>query len=220
MCGRFTLRSRPQAVAEAFELLELPDLSPRYNIAPTQSVATVHFDLERHQRVLRWQRWGLVPRWAKSLAVGAGMINARAEGIATKPAFRQAFTARRCLVVADGFYEWQKTPEGKQPYFLHREDDSPLAFAGLWEQWGPDHLESCTIITTSANRLMSGLHERMPVILKPEDYTRWLDPALRDRKVLESLLQPAAEDLLRIDAVTTLVNNPRNEQPECVVPLA
>jgi putative SOS response-associated peptidase YedK len=219
MCGRFTLRARPHAVAEAFELLELPDLSPRYNIAPTQSVATVRFDPEQRRRVIALQRWGLVPKWADSLSIGNRMINARAEGIATKPAFRQAFVARRCLVVADGFYEWHKTPDGKQPYFIHRPDHAPLAFAGLWERWGPENLESCTIIATAANPMMRGLHERMPVILQPADYDRWLDPALRARESLEALLQPAADDLLQAEPVTTLVNSPKNDQPECVQPI-
>jgi len=219
MCGRFTLRTRPQAVVEAFELLELPDLTPRYNIAPTQLVATVRYDPARQARVLAWQRWGLVPKWAPDLSIGNRMINARGETVATKPAFRQAFATRRCLVVTDGFYEWHKTTAGKQPYFIHRADDAPFAFAGLWERWGPEHLETCTIITTTANRSMAELHERMPVILAPHDYSLWLDPAMRDVPTLERLLRPAAEDLLRFDAVTTLVNSPRNESPDCVVPV-
>ncbi len=218
MCGRFTLRTRPQAVVEAFELLEYPDLTPRYNIAPTQAVATVRYDAERQGRICVWQRWGLVPKWAADLSIGNRMINARGETVGTKPAFRQAFVARRCLVVADGFYEWHKTAAGKQPYFIHRADDAPLAFAGLWERWGPENIESCTIITTAANQAMAGLHERMPVILAPQDYAQWLDPAVRDVPTLERLLRPAAEDLLRFDAVTTLVNSPRNESPECIVP--
>jgi len=219
MCGRFTLRARPQAVAEAFELLELPDLSPRYNIAPTQTVATVRFDPAQGGRVLTRQRWGLVPSWADDPAIGNRMINARAETVATKPAFRKAFSTRRCLVVADGFYEWQKTPEGKQPYFMARPDNAPFAFAGLWECWGPERMETCTIITTSANESMRPLHDRMPVILSPTDYATWLNPHTHDRQQLESLLRPAANDLLIAAPVRTLVNSPKNDVPECAEPV-
>jgi putative SOS response-associated peptidase YedK len=219
MCGRFTLRARPQAVAEAFELLELSDLSPRYNIAPTQPVASVRLDPDRGGRVLVWQRWGLIPSWARDPSIGNRMINARAETVATKPAFRNAFAARRCLIVADGYYEWQKTAEGKQPYFIHRRDDAPFAFAGLWERWGPERLESCTIITTAANASMRSLHDRMPVILQPADYSRWLDPAVRDGEALASVLRPARDDLLAADPVQPVVNNPRNDVPECVSPI-
>ena len=211
--------ARPQDVAEAFELLELPDLSPRYNIAPTQQVASVRYDAERGGRILSWQRWGLVPSWADDLAIGNRMINARAETVATKPAFRKAFATRRALIVADGFYEWQKTAEGKQPYFIHRPDDTPFAFAGLWERWGPEKLETCTIITTTANATMQSLHERMPVVVSPQDYQKWLDPELRDPAVLERILRPAAEDFFALVPVRPLVNNPRNDVAECVVPM-
>lgn len=213
------MRARPQAVAEVFELLELPDYSPRYNIAPTQQVASVRFDPARGRRVLAWQRWGLIPSWAKDMAIGNRMINARAETVASKPAFRKAFTTRRSLIVADGFYEWHATGDGKQPFFIHRRDSGPLAFAGLWERWGPEQLESCTIITTTANAMMRTLHERMPVIIPPENFSRWLDPNVQDRDTLESMLQPAADDLLVAEPVSTTVNNPRHEVPECVVPL-
>jgi putative SOS response-associated peptidase YedK len=219
MCGRFTLRARPQAVAEAFELLELPDLSPRYNIAPTQLIASVRFDADRGSRVLVRQRWGLIPSWADDPSIGNRMINARAETVATKPAFRKAFAARRCLIVADGFYEWQKTAEGKQPYFMHRRDDAPFAFAGLWERWGPERQESCTIITTTANATMRSLHDRMPVIVQPKDYGAWLDPACQGGEALAPILRPAPEDLLVVEPVRPLANSPRNDIPECVVPI-
>ena len=152
MCGRFTLRTRPQAVAEAFDLFEPPaEFAPRYNIAPSQPVAAVRFDAASSGRALFWPRWGLVPSWADSPAIGNRMINARAEGIATKPAFRQAFKSRRCLIVADGFYEWHKDGTAKQPFLISRPDGAPFGFAGLWESWGPDRMETCTIITTAAN---------------------------------------------------------------------
>ena len=220
MCGRFTLRTRPQAVAQAFDLLEPPaEFAARYNIAPSQPVAAVRFDATRGGRVLFWPRWGLVPSWADNPAIGNRMINARAEGIATKPAFRRAFKLRRCLIVADGFFEWHKEGASKQPFLIHRADNAPFAFAGLWECWGPDRLESCTIITTAANESLRSLHDRMPAILAPHDYARWLDPSAQDVTALAELLRPAANDLLAAVPVSTTVNNPRNDVPECVQPL-
>ncbi|MFO0898004.1 MAG: SOS response-associated peptidase [Pirellulales bacterium] len=163
MCGRFTLRQVPH---EWVKQLALPIFSPRYNIAPTQQVLAI-----RQREGIREAvelRWGLIPSWADDPKIGNRLINARAETVATKPAFRQAYKRRRCLILADGFYEWQKQGKTKQPYFIHRPDDQPFAFAGLWEWWKGNVLEiaSCTIITTEANELMRPLHDRMPVILQ------------------------------------------------------
>jgi len=225
MCGRFTLRAPASAVAEQFQLLDVEPFGPRFNIAPTQPVAVVRVS-ERRDHVIRqlaWLKWGLVPSWAKEPAIGNSLINARAESVADKPAFRAAVRRRRCLVVADGFYEWQRTGGKKQPYFIRLRDDRPFGFAGLWESWeGPDHsaLGTCTIITTGPNELMEEIHNRMPVILAPEDYDRWLDPAIQKPEQLAGLLRPYPSDAMLAVAVSTHVNNPRNDDPECIAPAA
>ncbi len=225
MCGRFTLRVPASVVAEQFGLLDAEPLQPRYNIAPTQPVAAVRrvpgSDESGRQLVLL--KWGLVPSWAKDPAIGNSLINARAESVADKPAFRTAFRRRRCLIVADGFYEWQRTGGKKQPYFIRLADGRPFGFAGLWESWeGPDHsaLESCTLITTGANALMEPIHHRMPVILSPDDYDRWLDPAMQKPEQLQPLLRPYPSDAMLAYPVSSHVNNPRNEDAACVAPAA
>jgi putative SOS response-associated peptidase YedK len=167
-------------------------------------------------------RWGLIPAWAKDPAIGNRMINARAESLAHKPAFRAALRSRRCLVVADGFYEWQAAGKAKQPYFIHFRDDRPFGFAGLWEAWeGPDHttMESCTIITTEACELVLPIHQRMPVILPPEMYRMWLDPTLQNNDELTALLIPFSSEEMEAYQVSTLVNSPVNEDPRCVEPV-
>ena len=172
MCGRFTLRTPTKAIVEAFGLVDAFDLKPRFNIAPTQQVAAVRLDPETGTRQLSMYRWGLVPSWADDPSIGYRMINARAESVAIKPAFRSAFKKGRCLIVADGFYEWKKVGKSKQPFFIRLKDDEPFAFAGLSEHWHRSELtiDSATIITTEPNELMEGIHDRMPVILSPEDY--------------------------------------------------
>lgn len=175
MCGRFTLRSNAHQVAEEFGLATfVPDLTPRYNVAPSQHVFIVRLN-DEHQRFLASVRWGLVPAWADDVKIGYKLINARCDTVATKPSFRQAFKKRRCLVVADGFYEWQKLDaRNKQPYYIRLKDERPFAFAGLWERWskGGEPVESCTIVTTEPNELMEPLHDRMPVILPPSPSAR------------------------------------------------
>jgi len=222
MCGRFTLRAPASVVAGQFALFELPPLAPRFNIAPSQPIAVVRLGPGGAEppRELVWLRWGLVPSWAKDPAIGNRMINARAETAAEKPAFRAALKRRRCLVAADGFYEWQNRGSGrrKQPYFIHRKDDRPFAFAGLWESWeGADHsyLETCTLLTTSANDLMQPIHDRMPVILAPESYDTWLDVSSADAA---PLLRPYPSEPLQADPVGTYVNRPGNEGPRCIEP--
>lgn len=222
MCGRFTLRTSAKKVAKAFDVPEVPELFPRFNIAPTQPVAVVRRAADRPERELASLRWGLIPSWSEDAKTGARMINARSETAADLPAFRNAFRRRRCLIVADGFYEWQKLNGKKQPYFIHLKDDQPFAFAGLWESWRiPDkqHIESCTILTTEANDLIRFLHDRMPVILRPADYDRWLDPAQEKVEELSPLLQPLPSEEMSAEAVSSLVNNARNEDPKCIEPL-
>jgi putative SOS response-associated peptidase YedK len=208
-------------LAEQFRLPEVPELAPRYNIAPTQPVAAVRQAAD--ERELRMVRWGLVPGWASDPALGARMINARAETVSEKPAFRSAFKRRRCLVLADGFYEWQATStRQKQPHYFALHDRRPFAFAGLWEYWegAEGAFESCTIITTDANDLVRPTHNRMPVILQPADYDLWLDPAMQQAGPLEALLRPAAASAMMAYPVSRAVNNPRNDSPECVAAIA
>ena len=221
MCGRFTLRASAGTVAEQFAVFELPPFTPRFNIAPTQPVPVVRIDPQptEPRRQLVWLRWGLIPSWAKDPAIGNRMINARAETVAGKPSYRAALRRRRCLVVADGFYEWRKAAGQKQPYFIHMADHKPFAFAGLWEAWeGADHshIESCTILTTEPNDLLRPIHDRMPVILAAEQYDRWLDPATREAEVVLPLLKPFPSEPMAAYAVGTLVNNPGNDEPACV----
>lgn len=221
MCGRFTLRTPAADLVRIFELLRSDELQPRYNIAPTQPVAIIRETPKG--RELSLVHWGLIPSWSKDPSIGSRMINARAESVASKPSFRSAFRRRRCLIPADGFYEWRKvSAKAKQPYLIGRADWRPFAFAGLWEHWtGPDggEIESCTIITTEANELLQPLHDRMPVILEPEEYADWLDPAINDAERLQPLLDPYPPDLMALYPVSTTVNNPRNEHPACIKPL-
>ncbi len=195
----------------------------RFNIAPTQDVAVVRKTADDPQRQLVMLHWGLIPSWAKEAKLGQRMINARGETVAEKPSFRAAFKRRRCLVLADGYYEWQKpAAKGtkKQPYYIHMQDDRAFAFAGLWEYWegasssGP--IESCTIITTDSADLTADIHDRMPVILPPEAYELWLDPELQDKDPLLPLLAPYAGDDLQAAPVSTHVNSVRNDDASCI----
>jgi putative SOS response-associated peptidase YedK len=219
MCGRFTLSHSPEAIAQSFGLSALPTLTPRYNIAPTQPVPVVRVMPERSEREFTYLTWGLIPSWAKDPKMGAKLINARSETLAEKPSFRTALKRRRCLVVADGFYEWQRSPNGKQPFFIGLQDHQPFGLAGLWEHWQSadgSEIESCTIITTEANELMRPIHDRMPVILRPEHYDRWLDPHVESG--VQSLLTSYAAEAMIAYPVSSAVNNPRHDAPDCVAP--
>ncbi len=220
MCGRYTLKTPVNTLAEQFQIDELPSsLTASYNIAPTQRVATVL--TENGKRKLEMLHWGLIPSWAKDPEVGNKMINARAETVAEKPSYRKAFKERRCLVLADGFYEWQKTENGKRPFYIRMEDGSPFAFAGLWESWhNGGEIRSCTIITTAPNELAAPIHNRMPVILHPEDYEMWLDPDFDEREPLTSLLKPYPADAMEAYPVSHKVNKPSNNEPGCIEPAA
>jgi len=222
MCGRFTLTDPDADLAVQFDLPEIPDMKPRYNIAPSQPVAAVRVPSEGAAREMVLLQWGLIPFWAKDPAIGNRMINARSETAAEKPAFRAAFKRRRCLVVADGFYEWQKRNGGKQPFFVYLRDRQPFGFAGLWEHWeGEDGsvIESCTLLTTQPNELLRSVHNRMPVILQPEDYSLWLDPEVEDAAQLQPLLQPYAAEMMGAHPVSLFVNKPQNDDPRCIEPL-
>lgn len=216
MCGRFVAATPPDQVAAYFGATPEVLLDPSWNVAPTNDVYVVLEDGEA--RRLDAFRWGLVPAWAKEPRIGARMINARAETLSGKPAFKSAFRRRRCIVPADGFYEWKVVPgqKAKQPYYIRRADGEPLAFAGLWELWrGPDRpqgpLRTATVITTAANETMAPVHDRMPAILPPGDWDRWLDPGYDDLDTLGRLLVPAPPHLLTMHPVSTAVNNVRNK---------
>jgi putative SOS response-associated peptidase YedK len=229
MCGRFTLRTPATLLIEHFDLdvryeAQLALFDPRYNIAPTQDVVVVRADPANGQRMATMMRWGLLPSWSKVIASGPPMINARSETLAEKPAFRSALRSRRCLIPADGFYEWQLTPGGgkgkKQPYYIRRPDGDPFAFAGLWETWkNPDSqlvIESCTIVTTAANPALASLHDRMPVIVAPNDYELWLDAQVGEPAKLQHLLAPCGDDELVAEPVSTHVNRVANDDPRCI----
>lgn len=223
MCGRFTLNQPVEALAKVFDVQQLPDLAAEYNIAPTQKVATVLQNPESKKREFQQLHWGLIPSWAKDPGIGAKTINARAETVAEKPAFRSAFKHRRCLVLADGFYEWQRQQGKKQPFYFRLQDGQPFAFAGLWERWhSPDNEEiiSCTILTTAANELLQPIHERMPVILDPQDYDLWLDSQVQTPQTLQQLLRPYPASAMTAYPVSTLVNNSRHNSPECIIPIS
>ncbi len=222
MCGRFTLSAFPEVLSQIFEVEKIPDFKPQYNIAPTQMVLVVLYNSENHKREIQQLRWGLIPSWAKDQSMGAKLINARAETVAEKPAFRRAFKYQRCLLVADGFYEWRKQEGKKQPYYFHLLSKKPFAFAGLWEEWQSpeqEQIKSCTILTTQANELVEQVHDRMPVILQQETYDLWLDPQVHDRELLQPLLHPYPSETMTSYPVTTLVNSPKNNSPECITSL-
>jgi putative SOS response-associated peptidase YedK len=218
MCGRFTLTRPATDVREQFQLDTMPELQPRYNIAPTQPVLAVRSSDGDHREAV-FLRWGLVPSWASDLSIGNRLLNARSETAAEKPSFRAAFLRRRCLIVADGFYEWQTVLGKKQPIHFRFRDGRLFALAGLWEHWNAADgiaVESCTILTTSANELVRPLHERMPVILDPVHHKGWLDPRFGDKAALQSWLTTwPAEEMTGVPA-SVRVNNPRNEGPSCL----
>lgn len=223
MCGRFTQTASPEVIAEQFQLKERPLFTARYNIAPSQSVAAIWITPGASTRACVLLRWGLIPSWATNPKIGAQCINAKAETVAEKPAFRAAFKKRRCLVIADGFYEWQPQGNRKQPMWIGLKTKMPFAFAGLWEHWQPAEgapVETCTIITTEANAFMQPVHARMPVILPPSSYHQWLDPGISDVTVLNSFLRPYPSEDLTAYPVSTLVNSPRNDVRQCLEPLA
>ena len=239
MCARFTLKTSAVVLQELFELDEVPELPPRYNIAPSQFIPAVVS--EGGSREMRFFQWGLVPSWAKEPSIGQNLINAKAETAHEKPSFRAAFKKRRCLIPADGFYEWTTVdpeagvtlfgdlapaPKGgkpiKQPYYITLREGGPFAIAGLHEYWegvdaGP--IESCTILTIDPNELVRQYHNRMPAIVKPEDYDLWLDPEPKPAELLQALLQPFPASEMAAQPVTRRMNNPRFDDPSCVMPL-
>jgi putative SOS response-associated peptidase YedK len=229
MCGRFALTAEAEAVAAQFGLADVPQLAPRYNIAPTQPVAAVRVN-GRGARELTHFHWGLIPSWAKDTAMAGRMINARAETVAEKPSYRSPYKYRRCLLPVSGFYEWQKLGNGqKQPMYIQGIDEdgvvggSLLGFAGIFEHWhSPDgsEIESVSVLTIHPNEMMAEIHNRMPVIIDPADYSTWLDPRNNGSDMLRHLLRPYPSQKMTAYPVSTLVNNARNDVAACIVPLA
>ena len=219
MCGRYALHSRPDVIALAFGLSDIPaSIVPRFNIAPTTQVLVVRSDASGN-RAPAVVRWGLVPRWVKDPKFATKLNNARGETVAQKPSFRDAYRRRRCLVPANGFYEWKRVESRKQPYYIWPAHGDLFAFAGLWERWdGQDEsLETCTIVTTGANLPMQAIHDRMPVIVPPQDYARWL--ACAPGRDVADLLVPCPPESIRVHAVSTAVNRTSNESPELISPI-
>ena len=221
MCGRFALKAPPRTIQKHFHLSETVTLSPRYNIAPSQTIAVVRHLQGKNARQLDMLRWGLIPGWAKDEKIGYKTINARAETLAQKPSFRAAFKKRRCLIAADGLYEWKHAGKIKQPFYIHLIDNSVFAFAGLWESWhSPEGstIESCTIITTTPNELLGEIHDRMPVILPPVQYETWLQSTTQEQ-TLQELLKPYPAHEMKAYRVGTEVNSPKNDSPDCTLPI-
>lgn len=216
MCGRYTLTIDIKTVAEKFGVPATLDTSPRYNIAPTQEVVSVMRNGASH---LEWLRWGLIPSWAKDESIGSRMINARAETLTEKPSFKGLLRSKRCLIVADGFYEWKQENGSKVPMYMTLKSGEPFAFAGLWDLWkspGGEHIRSCTIITTEPNDLVAPIHNRMPAILLPGAYADWLDPDMRDEQALSHWLAPYPAEEMTARPVSRLVNDPRRDSPELI----
>ena len=248
MCGRYSLKTPADILAEHFELKQVPSMKPRYNIAPAQPIAVVRIgkwgqtrlssagqptkiladrliESDPNFREMGLLRWGLIPSWAKDPGIGNKMINARAETVSEKPAFREAFARSRCLIPADGYYEWQREDrmgQRKQPFYIRMKDKGLFAFAGLWEQWrGPDGkaVETCAILTTEPSQSLKEIHDRMPVILDPKDYEQWLDPYIRQAELLQPLLCPYPDDALTAYPVSLHVNDPSHDDAACIEPL-
>jgi putative SOS response-associated peptidase YedK len=222
MCGRYRLSRRSQLVEEYFDSVGDDDWTPRYNIAPTQPVPIIRQNPKEPRRELSLVRWGLIPWWAKDSSGAAGMINARSETAASKPAFRDALKLRRCLIPADGFYEWKKNGKEKQPYCFEVNEGQLFAFAGIWEAWKDSSrktIETCSILTTTPNAVTSTVHDRMPVILEPDNYDLWLDPGMTKLDAVTDMLKPFDARLMRSFPVSTRVNHAANDDVECSTPI-
>lgn len=220
MCGRYVVNTTKEILKKKFKVKDVPDVKlERFNIAPTQDVIAVRsFEGEREITTLRW---GLIPSWAKDEKMASKMINARSETVTEKPSYRQAFQKRRCLIPTSGFYEWQKSKDGKQPFYFYMKENDLFAFAGLWESWRnteSEIIETCTILTTEANEVLKPVHERMPVIISESYYDLWLDEDARRQPERLELLRPFSASEMSSHPVSTLVNSPQNNDAACIEP--
>jgi putative SOS response-associated peptidase YedK len=221
MCGRFARTSSVETFAKLFDASAIDDLAPTYNIAPTHELLLARSAPDGHRELVTLH-WGLVPHWSQGPDPKYAMINARADSVATKPAYRDAFKRRRCLIAADGFFEWKQTGKTKQPYFVRLRGGQPFAFAGLWDRWaaaGQVPIDSCTIITCNANPLVAEIHERMPVILPPRLYDAWMNPDQKSTNALTALLKPYPDLLMEAYPVGLAVNSPKNDSAGLVRPI-
>ncbi len=219
MCGRYTLTCKPEVIAEEFKLEAIPDFRSRYNVAPSQWVACVRAALHVRKREAVTMRWGLIPSWARDPAMGMNLINARVETVMEKPSFQKPFRERRCLVLADGYYEWKREGTRKQPYYIRLKDERSFAFAGLWDRWNDGEgktIESCVVLTTKSSERLASIHDRMPVILHPVTYEPWLDPGLQDATRLVTFLTPYPADAMLAIPVSRRVNDPRVDDARCI----
>lgn len=222
MCGRFDLHLPIEFLSDVFGISFSPDLQPHYNIAPSQQILVIR-TTEDGSRHFAFLRWGLIPSWTKDPSIGSRMINARSETVDVKPAFRRALKHRRCIIPANGFYEWEEVGNKKKPFYVKMKDNSPMIFAGLWDHWkAPEgnEIESCTILTTSSNDLIKPLHDRMPVILDMHDVNLWLDSQVTDPEKLKDLFVPCSPDKMEMFPVSDMVNSPKNDTNECIIPLS
>jgi putative SOS response-associated peptidase YedK len=223
MCGRYRLSRRKQIIEDHFDSVSGDeDWGPRYNIAPTQPIPVIHQNPKEPVREFSLMRWGLVPSWAKDASGAAGMINARSETAATKPVFRDPLKFRRCLIPADGFYEWVRTAKAKQPYCFEVNDGELFAFAGLWDRWkdpSGNWIKTCSILTTTPNAVTSPIHDRMPVVLDPDGYELWLDPGMTKVEAVSDLLKPSDARLMRCYPISTRINHVANDDAECARPV-
>lgn len=220
MCGRFTLRKPAERIAREFQLVEVPTIEFRYNIAPTQNILAIRHSPDGREGGMF--KWGLIPSWAKDASIGAKLINARSETVAEKPSFRESFKRRRCIIPADGFYEWQRTGGKKQPFYFRLKDDRLFGFAGLWDKWrSPDgeSLETCSLLTTEANEVLRPVHDRMPVILHSDDYDLWLDEDVRKQDLRQELLRPYPASEIAAYPVSMAINRPAHQGEELVQPI-
>ena len=228
MCGRFTLASDPNLLYGIFDNPQLPmEFTPRYNITPTQDVAVIANTEDKGDRnKVELFHWGLIPSWAKDPKIGSRMINARSETLSEKPSFRSAYKRRRCLILADGYYEWKTVPgeKNKQPIYIRLKSQNPFAFAGLWEEWQANYmdkpLQSCTIITCPPNPYLEDIHHRMPVILPKDTYAQWLAPDEKSSETLQPMLVPFSDEEMEAYPVSRFVNRPANDSPECIAPMS
>jgi putative SOS response-associated peptidase YedK len=223
MCGRYRLSRSKQFIEEHFDTVSSEEeWTPRYNIAPTQPVPVIRQNPKEPVRDLSLVRWGLIPSWAKDSSVAAKMINARSETASTKPAFRDALKSRRCLIPADGFYEWMRTAKAKQPYCFEVDEGKLFAFAGIWDRWKDPSgktIETCSILTTTPNAVTSPVHDRMPVILDPDCYDLWLDPGMRDVVAASEMLKPSDARRMRCFPISTRINHVANDDAACSSPV-